>query len=468
MAKGMQQLQLPQQRLSQKQIQRMMISQEMQQAIVLLQLPLMELTQAIEEELAENPILEMIEEEEEAEEALPSMEEKEIEIDDNNLEILQQLDEEYRDHFEQNEVRTRDEEKKREYQESLIQREPSLYAVLMEQAKESFTTDEEIALAEEIIGNLDERGFYTQETEHTDILKVIQTFDPPGVAAKDVQEAFQIQLERENKRGSLAYQIVTDYFDLLIHNRLAVIKQKTGAKKEEITEAVERDIRKLNRHPGAGFQTDPCLYITADVAIIKEGETLRVETTTDSLPPLRLNSRYLGMLQDPSLSEEDRNYLKEKILSAKWLMRNLVHRKTTLERIADVLATRQKDFFLQDEGKLIPITMLSLTDELDLHESTIARCVANKYIQTPKGLYPLRHFFSSGYQTTSGEDLSNNAVKEILREMILQEDKTRPLSDQDLSNTLNAKGIPCARRTVAKYRAALSLGTAQQRRRLIN
>ena len=190
-----------------------------------------------------------------------------------------------------------------------------------------------------------------------------------------------------------------------------------------------------------------------------------VSINDEPLPQLCFNRRYLRMLDDPSLSVDTRNFIKQKILSAQWFFQNIHQRNTTLERIAQSLTKRQYQFFSQYDGKLTPLTMKMLAEELNLHESTIARAVVNKYLHTPRGLFPLRFFFTNAYQSTEGEDLSSATVREKLQTLIKNEDKLKPLSDEALSLQLQAQGISCARRTIAKYRRALEIGNAHQRKK---
>jgi RNA polymerase sigma-54 factor len=472
-----------------KQMQRLMMTQHMQQALGYLQLPIMELAAAVELAIEQNPILEQEQDHEDPdispleqeniddaqEEEAPL--EKSLTFDERDLKILQQLDEEFRDHFSESgptyRSQTAEDEKWRAFQESLIQAPISLFEHLMQQAREAFP-EQERAMAEAIIGNIDERGFLQtplaeialfgpfEEAKLKEILKTIQTFDPLGIAAESLQESLLIQMNR--KSDTLAYAIVKDHFDDLLHNRIPLIQRSLKCTQENIKTALEA-IAKLNLHPGSpyGIQENPAIH--PDLILRQEGDELLVEVQDDSLPLFRFNRRYLRMLEDPQIANDTKDFIRHKILSAKWLLRTLDQRHDTLMRIGASLAKRQRDFFLNLDGKLHPLTMKSIADELEVHESTIARTVANKYIDTPRGLLPLRAFFTSALSANDlGEEISSHSVRELMLSLIRSEDKQRPLSDEAIAAQLKNRGIQCARRTVAKYRLLLKIGNAHQRK----
>lgn len=476
-----------------KQTQRLIMSPQMQQAINLLQLPILEINSMIDKELEGNPILEISEQEYSQEEREDnynqeqklensSLEEAEsINLEKDNFEVLQKLGEEFGEAFlEQTgfvSKKTEEEEKKYNHQTASIQGSTSFFSFLLQQAKEVFDTKKELHLAEVLIGNLDKQGFFTgsieelallencEEEELEEILKEIQTFEPYGVGARSFQESLLIQLSCLKKQSSLAYEIIEKHFDDLLHNRIPNIAKKLKHPLEKIMEAVEKDIAKLDFHPGNYLSQEKTAYIIPDLFFIKEGSSLRVEINEEEIPLLRINSKYLKMLEDDEVDQDTKEYIIQKIASGKWLLQNLHHRNSTLRKIADLLIEHQRDYLLDDEGKLAPLTMKLMAQQLELHESTIARAVANKYVSCIKGLIPLRSFFTNAFLTSEGEDISSRTVKDLLKEIIETEDKTRPLSDQTLSKQLQDQGIPCARRTVAKYRKELSIGNTTQRKK---
>lgn len=471
--------------------QRLIMSAHMQQAIHLLQLPLQELESFIEEQVVQNPLLEIIEDNEETE--TPTTDEgddrtdrdheteHEITISDRDLNILTRLDEDWREHFAATESspikQSAQDEKLKTYLEQSVCIEPTLQEQLLQEARQTFETERTLQIAEILIGYIDQFGFLKtplpeicllhqiSEEELKPVLDEIQTFEPYGIGASTIQESLLIQLRCLHKENTLAYRIVKDYYDHLLHNHIPLIQKKLKCSFEAIQQAIENDISKLDLHPGTHFSSELPHTIIPDVILREEGEHLIVDVERDYTPSLRLNHRYLKMLEDPAILAETKHFIKHHMFSARWLVRNLQQRYSTLERIAQVLADRQYDFFTKADGQLVPLTMKTLADELNLHESTIARTVSNKYIFSPRGLFPLRSFFTNKYVSEEGLDLSSRTVKDEILDLIANEDKNHPLSDEKLSLMLKEKGITCARRTVAKYRGVLNIGNTQQRRK---
>lgn len=465
--------------------QRLIMSAHMQQALRLLQLPLQELEPFIEEQVVLNPILEIANDDEEEdfeEETSPEQEEEqEVSINDQDLTILNRLEEDLRDHFAESESapikRSSEEEKLKTFLEQSICADPTLQEQLLRQAHDSFENLKQIEIAEILIGYIDAFGFLKTPLseicslhrlpieEVQCVLKEIQTFEPYGVGASTIQESLLIQLRCQHKENTLAYQIVRDYYEQLLHNHIPLIQKNLKCSYEEIQKAIEKDIAKLDLHPGTHFSSQPTQAIIPDVTLRQENDRLIVEVERDYIPSLRLNARYLKMLNDPETPKETKHFIKHHLFSARWLVRNLQQRFSTLERIAQALAEKQYDFFTKPDGHLVPLTMKTLADELNVHESTIARTVSNKYIYSPRGLFPLRTFFTNKYVSEEGEDVSSTTVKQAILDLIAKEDKRRPLSDEKISLLLKQKGIVCARRTVAKYRLILQIGNTQQRRK---
>lgn len=484
-----------------KQLQRLILSRKMQQALHFLQMPIMELTPLIDLEMEHNPLLEYAEEEEsedglDADIDLKQLEEdnlegsheedrlpeEELTFKEDDFEIMRRLDEDFRDHFVQSEngllKRTADEDKLQAFLESSLRSEQTLFGHLMQQAKESFSDKKRQGISEAIIGNLDQTGFLSTSLQELAILlgcaleevecvlKVIQTFDPIGIAARSLQESLLIQLKDQKKTETIAYAIVEHHFDDLLHHRIPLIKKALNCDSRDIQEAIDRHIAKLELHPGALFDQQLTSFIIPDVSLRQEESEWVVVVNDDSMPSLRLNRRYLRLLEDSSLSDEARDFIKQKVISAKWLLRNILQRNETLKKISQSLVKRQREFFFNPNGRLVALTMQVVADELGLHESTIARAVSGKSIDSPRGILPLRSFFTSSLFTVEGGEVSSKTVQDILRELIETENKQDPLSDEAIAILINAKGIRCARRTVAKYRMALKIGTARQRKQL--
>jgi len=435
-----------------KQIQRLILFPQMQQALHLLQLPVLELNTMIEEELTQNPLLERGEEEEAP-----------VEIHETGH---------------KGNVQPRDD--LRSFIENTVAYEESLFDHLMSQARETFKDREELELAQWLIGNLEADGLLTTSIEElaalgaytTDqllpILEEIQTFDPPGVGARDRREVLLLQLHSVGKNNTLAFRIIDRHYDDVIHNRIPAIAKSLSRSTKEIREAIAREISRLDLHPGTnqslGHYRQVIQNITPDLIILYVDGCFSIEINDENLPYLRLNHTYLDMLSDASLPGETKKYIQEKIASGKWLMRNLHERNQTLYHIAEELVHSQAAFFSNPKGELIPMTMKEVSEKLELHESTIARAVAHKYVSCPRGIFPLRSFFTYAYTKDDGANISAQTVKGLLREIVGEEDKQHPLSDKAISSMIKERGIPCARRTIAKYRQELHLGNTAQRR----
>lgn len=362
-----------------KQLQRLIMSRQMQQAIHLLQLPVMELAPVVEMELEQNPVLDLVgegEEEKSEDIEAESLEEdthedpqeidsdpqEPLKFDDQDFEVLRRLDEDFRDYVTEggnySAKRTSEEEKLQSFLETSLRAESTLFEHLMGQANEAFEDKHQVGLAEALIGNFDHSGFLSTSLEEIavlqkcsvkdleKILETIQTFHPFGVGARSLQESMLIQLCCQGKQDTLAYSIIEKHFDDFLHNRIPAIKKSMRCTAEQIEEAIDQSIIKLDLHPGTGVSKQTIQYITADVAIKQEGDDLEIVINDESMPRLRLNSRYLRMLEDDALPQETKDFIRQKVSSAKWLLRNIMQRNETLEKIAASLAKWQRAFFL--------------------------------------------------------------------------------------------------------------------------
>lgn len=475
-----------------KQQQRLIMSDHMQQALSILQRPVLELAELIQLEMEANPLMEYSlgededdwtteGEREEVDLNADRVEEEELEFSDKDFEVLRELDEEFRDLFRDGQnhslKKTSEERELKAFQEEQLVSKMTLRDFLISQARETLDTEEELEIAEQIIGNLDETGFLTVTTSEISllsqfgvdainkVLKKLQNFDPSGICASNLRESLLKQLERKRQQNSLAYQVVEEYYDELIHNRIPQIQRKMGCDNDKLNQAIYHDIAQLDFHPGNNYSKEVIMPIIPDLIIEGDDGELSVRVQDeDYMPRFRFNGNYLKLLADKETPKETKDFIKQKLLSAKWLMRNIHHRGSTLENIAKSLIKYQHPFFSNPQGRLTPLTMRSLAEELDVHESTIARAVANKYIDTPRGVFPLRFFFSTGMVMASGSDISNKTIQDLVREIIENENKTDPLTDEKITQLLQEKGVECARRTVAKYRGILGLGNTHQRK----
>lgn len=465
------------------QMQRLMMLPQMQQAIRFLQMPVQEVSAAIEEQVELNPLLtyeceeevnEDTEEEELDEEENDIPPEQELAFTDNDFAILQQIDDEFRNQL--FEDHPKHDPQYQLYAEQSITGQPSLFEFLMQQANETFDQSDDLKMSELLIGNLTSAGYLTiplkdiakgySYTTHElqKVLVVIQTFEPFGVGATSLQECLSIQLRCQGKQDTLAAKIIDNFYDDLLHNRIPEIQKGLHCTMESITEAIGRHIMHLDLHPGNAYNKQITQTLVPDVALKQEGETLQVIVNED-FPSLHVNKYYLRMLDDPSITKETKTFIQQKLIATKWLLKNIHQRSSMLERLALYLAKEQSEFFMNPNGKLLPLTMAMAATELEVHESTVARTIMNKYIDSPRGLLPLRSFFSVAYTTDSEGNIAGNAVRSMLQEIIHKEDCHKPLSDAALVLRLKEQGVTCARRTVAKYRSELNLGNAQQRRK---
>jgi RNA polymerase sigma-54 factor len=301
-------------------------------------------------------------------------------------------------------------------------------------------------------------------SELEDALKLIQSFDPPGVGARNLQECLILQLERKNMLTPLLKGILDTGFEDIEKNRLPQLAKRLGVTLDELTSALKL-LRTLDPAPGAGKIKDGG-QVPVELEIYRDEDGVyQVRLINERPLKFKISERYSKLLEDPDVSSEDKEYLKEKLESARELLRGLAQRKSTILKLGEVIADTQKDFFDRGAEYLHSLTMRQAAEKLQVHETTVSRAVAGKYAATPRGVYPLRYFFSGGYLNSSGEDIGVNAVKEKLRELIAQEDPSSPLSDEKLAGMLKACGVDIARRTVAKYREAMKIPSASLRRK---
>jgi RNA polymerase sigma-54 factor len=432
--------------LALRQRQNLILSAALQQAFLVLQMPHLELAEWLKTQIEQNPLLEY---DESKGIPLPLDEECEIDFEKESFNVLDSLDEA----FQLAVFPEYAEEKKEDAREGT----PSLYEHLMNQAQLAFDTKEELAKAEEIIGNLDDRGFLTDFSADPVILAKIQTFDPPGIAARTRQESFLIQLKL--KERNLAYCLVRDHFEELLQRKFPIVAKKFGCSFAELRNLLQKDIGTLDFCPGSRFRKALLPPLIPDVILKKEGGKWVIEICDSHLPRFHL-------LASPKGAEKgDQSYIRRHIAEGKWLLRTIRRRHETLRSIIVFLIEKQTEFFNGNIKKFAPLTMQEAATSLNLHESTIARAVSHKYLSCSLGIFALRTFFSHAITTFSGKKISNRTVRQLVYEMVEKEDKTSPLSDQEIAQEIQKLGIPCARRTVTKHRQALKLAAASLRRK---
>jgi RNA polymerase sigma-54 factor len=330
--------------------------------------------------------------------------------------------------------------------------------------------------ADSIIGNLDENGYLTASLEEiaesgghkpedvASALRVVQSLEPAGVGARDVRECLLLQLESRNGRGGVAWQIVADHLGLLETRQLKELARLLGRPMEHIQTAVEV-IRHLDPRPGLRYSGPGARQVEPDVYISKEGDDYLIQLNDEDLPQLRLNPQYRRMLdRDQQPNKDVRNYVKERYASALQLMKNIEQRKQTILRVCQAIVRRQTEFLDRGLDALRPMMIKEVAEEIGVHPSTVSRAVANKYAHTPQGVFELRYFFSEAVQGPSGSATPLLLLKRMVKKMIEEEDAAHPLTDEQITERLQAQGIRVTRRTVAKYREDMRIPSTHQRR----
>lgn len=444
------------------------IAPQMQQSLRVLQAPTLELSQIINEEIAENPVLE-----DETPTISLEADTRSDEQIDQQIANLSRLDQEWKEYGAQSNnskdlSNSEDDEKKYQFAMDSILNPKTLQSHLLHQFQMASDDENVLKAGELLIGDLDQKG-YLQETvdeislNHgfpkrfiVEALTILKTLDPPGLGAKDLEDCLLIQLEAKDKKETTEYKIVDSFLDELAKKKYSQIAKSLNLELEEV-ELASKEISTLNPSPGTLFQSDTNPHVRADVKVEKKDGEWIATLTNDNIPRLKISNEYKELLAKSGNSEEVRAYLREKIRSGKFLIKSIQSRQDTILRITNSILERQQDFFEIGPENLKPMIMSSIAQELEVHETTISRAVNGKYMRTPYGLFELRSFFSWGYTAEDGNALSNVSVKNALSELIKSEDSRKPLSDQKIVEALKEKGIPVARRTVAKYRDALHI-----------
>jgi RNA polymerase sigma-54 factor len=346
---------------------------------------------------------------------------------------------------------------------SLIPFEKTLYEHLLHQIELSFNDTQEKEIARFLAGSLDEKGFLTLTKEELkgkeEVLKKFQHLDPQGIGARNPREALLIQLRK--KEGSLPFTLIAYHYDDLLHNRLGKISKTLKINLSELQQIIRKELRPLNPCPASSYHREVNPYLTADLSINYENEVWSIEITDSYLPKIEIDEVYLHTLQSAHLKKEESEFIRRYLAAASWLERSIDRRSKILYQIGSYLLKTQKRFLEGTDSSPIPMTMKDMANALHLNESTITRAISNKGAATPRGLIPLRKFFTHSVESDQGK-ISNQEAKILLLRLIDQE--TDPLSDEALSIKLKAHGIQCARRTVTKYRKELKIGSASQRR----
>jgi RNA polymerase sigma-54 factor len=473
---------------TQKQTQSLVLAPQLRHSLKILQAPAMELRTSILEELQANPLLEELPAEsvlsvEENTETVNENEadaDEEIDFDADDFSVFERMSEDLRRQYSEENTGqsyTSEDEERRDHFLNSLTESASLQQHLVEQAEMADIGDAEKEALFYLIGSLDDRGYLTDSLSNIALISripyatvkkavdLLKSFDPPGIGTEGLQDCLLTQLELKGRQDSLAARILRDHFQLLVRRRVPDLKRKTGAGTEEIERAIE-EIGALDPAPGRRFAADTNTVIEPDVTVYKdEYDNWQIVLNTDYIPKLRINSVYKNMLAKGSLNKNEKNYLLEHIRSGKFLINSIEQRQQTIERITEEILKVQKDFFEEGVSKLRPLTMSAIADIVGVHETTVSRAIANKYIRTPHGVFAFKYFFTPGFTAANGESVSNKTIKDSIAQIISQENPAKPLSDQSIVNQLKENDIKIARRTVAKYREELGILPTNLRRR---
>jgi RNA polymerase sigma-54 factor len=483
--------------------QKMILAPRMIQSMEILQLPIMALQERIEQELQENPVLEQRENGQEdepatdeepepapvAEEAAIDDPEKALEFDGNEKDFdrLVAINEDWADHFNEEHRPSSNRideavDKKHDAMVNMASRPQSLQDYLKDQLGFLDAPPRELEIFQALIAYIDERGYVTTPLE--DIARTLeaslvpppspaemeaaltrlQKLDPPGVGARDTRECLLLQLTPETPHREAVRALILNHLEDIQHNRLPVIQKRTGFDLETIHAAIEV-LKHLNPKPGASFTTDNIPYVVPDIAVEKSvaGE-YEVKLLDDWTPNIYISRRLIELYRDKSADQQTKEFLKRKIQSAQWLIEAIEQRRNTLAKVTRAIIKHQNAFLDKGPEFIEPLKMQQIADQVGVHVTTVSRAVDDKWVQTPRGIFPLKRFFGGGTQTTSGEEVAWETIKQKLLEIVAHEDKSNPLSDEDLVKKLDESGYPIARRTITKYRKMLNIASSRQRK----
>lgn len=513
--------------LQQRLAQTLVLSPQLQQSLALLQAPALELKALVEQELQQNPVLEEVPETEQEAREKESPEEREVltsldpaeppedvkDLGDNTKESpepvddfqaefdrLVQADQEWRDHFSQTNLAVRtstEDEERRQFMFDSLTAETSLAEHLLDQMREADLSPAQVVIAELLIGNMDHNGYLTTTVEEVaaacrtreclrqqwnflrghpgpeattlplesvrQVLQIVQSFEPAGVGAQNLQECLLLQLERAGRKDSLEYQIVRDFMEALGRRRIPEIARGTGRTVDEVQDALVQ-VARLDPHPGRAFETPVEQYVAPEVFVQRNGDEFTVTTNEEQIPHLRISNVYKDLMAQGSDAAEVKSYIREKIRAGKYLIKSLQLRQQTILNIGREIVKRQREFMERGRAHLKPMTMVQVAEAVGVHETTVSRAVSGKYMETPFGVFEMKSFFTGGLATTTGENVSNTSVKDMIAEIFRGENPAHPLSDQEVLKILAGKGITIARRTIAKYRDELGILPSSQRR----
>jgi len=476
--------------------QELKINPRLYQAMDLLYMPLLDLQQHLKQELLNNPFLDLVEAEEEDEEEQTEAEATEETPEEEKRGDEIDWEEILLDGFDTAGGR-REEHEEREYYEPVTVATRDLSDHLRDQVNLLELSPRESLLADEFLGNINDDGYLatpvpeivesvnemiTQAAEAEDrdigdlplytleegeaMLQKVQDLDPPGVGARDLRECLMLQLDEAGLSQSVPYRLVRDCFEELIAHRWSEISKRFGISAGDVQKAAD-EIAKLDPKPGLRFRSGDENYIIPDLIVDKIDGQYHVFLNDANLPRLRLSKAYQEIARDKKKFEgENKEFISNKLNSANWMIQAIEQRRQTMLKVMNYIVDRQRDFFEKGVQYLKPLTLREVAEVINMHESTVSRVTNEKFVQTPRGVLPLKFFFSSGLATAEGDDVSARGIKAQLQKLVQEEDPKQPLTDQAIVNILRESGVQIARRTVAKYRDQLGVLSARMRKRI--
>lgn len=464
--------------LNLEQTQKLIMTPELRQAITILQLSSMDLSTYIEQQLLENPLLELRDDEDRKEEEHTDQE-KTVELE-GQLDYEMDWEEYFQDSSDLGMVyREERQEQQREYSyENFLSQAPTLVEHLMLQLNLNLCRCRDRAIGEYLIGNIDENGYLRVSLQEASfqlgvsvsevdaILKTIQGFDPPGVGARNLAECLLIQVKQLGIKNDILNKLIKNYLNDLAKGKLNRISQELGVSVQEVQQAADV-LKTLDPKPGRNFSSlNNTRYIIPDVVLEKVDGDYVVIVNDVSIPRITVNSTYRSVLsQGKKYDTRTRRFVESKLNAAAWLIRSIEQRRLTLYKVANCLVNLQRDFLDRGVKYLKPLNLKTVAEIVGLHESTVSRATCNKYIQTPQGVFEMKYFFSNGLSNVGGTMTSAECIKKMLQEIVASEDARVPLNDQKISELFRRKGIKISRRTVAKYRGELGIPPIRKRKR---
>lgn len=464
--------------------QQLIMTPQLQQAIKLLQLSRMELLETINQEMETNPMLEEHLVEESDDGGAPDVEEnaqeetfKEVAVE----ETVQRDEvdwESYLGEYNTGWAETPFDGREFPSFENFTAQKTDLASHLQWQLQMSDLSDEQMMVGDHIIGNLDADGYLKSSAEDVAeatrvpmeivdaVLVLIQNFDPVGVAARDTRECLLVQLQANGWQETLAYRIVHDHMSRLENKNYDQIARALSVTIPEVISAVSM-ITSLDPRPGRRFNDEETIYISPDIYVFRVGDDYEIVLNEDGLPKLRINSFYRDILSSKGqYTDSTKEYIQDKLKSAAWLIKSIHQRQRTIYRVTQSIVRFQRNFLEKGICSLKPLVLRDVAEDIQMHESTISRVTTNKYVHTPQGVFELKYFFNSAISGPDGESVASESVKQRIREIIRNEDKKRPLSDQEVAEALGKIDINVARRTVAKYRETMGILPSRKRKQV--